>query len=221
MKIKYVFLVAVATFAFYSVSNASIIGASWADDGDGAIICQSWGWNSSQSSLWMYGDQYGLSGQPGAPAHMVGTITTDTLADPTLTLGSAVENDTGLAWIGYQVNVIMSVPFTFTTPGPTVNNPSINDWFLASTVNPAYQVSGPHAGMYEGTYNFSGGTQVGIGDELDYLYSIHFTGATSYSFTQEITPMFAPVPEPGAVTLLAIGGLGFAIRLRRNSHKGA
>lgn len=152
---------------------------------------------------------------------MLGWVETTDPLDPTLTLSSAVENDTGQAWIGYQVNVIMSVPFTFTTPGPTVNNPSVDDWFLASTVAPTLQVSGPYAGEYEGTYNFSAGTPVGIGDELDYLYSIHFSGAMSYTFTEEITPMMAPVPEPGTIALLTIGGLGFAMRLRRNSHKDA
>ncbi len=49
---------------------------------------------------------------------MVGTIDTDTALDPTLTLSSAVNNDTAFAWIEYQVIVYMSVPSTFTTPAP-------------------------------------------------------------------------------------------------------
>jgi hypothetical protein len=152
---------------------------------------------------------------------MLGWVQTSDPTDPTLTLGSSVNNDSGQAWIGYQVNVIMSTPFTFVTPGPTVNNPPPNDWIVASVVAPTLQVGGNYNGDYLGTINYSGGTPVGIGDELDFLYSINFSGSSSYAFTQSVMPEIALVPEPGTITLLAIGGLGFAMRLRRNRHKGA
>jgi hypothetical protein len=81
--------------------------------------------------------------QKAGEAGMKAIIDTDTIADPTLTLSSSVNNDTGFAWNGYQVNVVMSVPFAFTAPAPNVHNPPINDWFLAAVVPPTLQVSGP------------------------------------------------------------------------------
>ena len=204
-----ILLTAVATFTWCSISNASIINATWNSDNYANLNC-TYLYPFQNDTLDMDGILYGPFGR------MVGTVTTDTIEDPTLTLDSAVQNDSGGMWIGYQVNVIMSVAFTFTTPGPTVGNPPNNDWFIASTVNPTLQVSGPYAGMYEGTLNYSGGTPIGIGDELDYLYSIHFSGFTSYSFTQEIIAQVAAVPEPGTLALMGMGGLMLALRLRRN-----
>jgi hypothetical protein len=59
---------------------------------------------------------YGTQKAPGA--QMKAIIDTDTPLDPNLTLSSSVNNDTGFAWNGYQVNVVMSVPFSFTAPAP-------------------------------------------------------------------------------------------------------
>jgi hypothetical protein len=150
---------------------------------------------------------------------MLGWAQTDTTADPTLYLGSSVDNDTGGMWIGYQVNVIMSVPFTFVgTPG--VSDPT-STWSLANTptVGPG---SGPYPPTdYEGTIQYVGGTPLGIGQELDFNYAIHFAGSTDYTFTQEMIPMFSEVPEPGTLALAGMGGLALALRLRRSSRKGA
>jgi hypothetical protein len=222
MKKQIGLLIVVATFACCSVSNASITNAWWTADTDGNIVCRDWTWNSTQPTLWMCGAQNGVPAQPGPglPAHMLGTILTDTAEDPTLFLGSSVNNDTGGMWIGYQVNVIMNAPFTFFGT-PAVATVPADSWFLAGTVAPSFQVSGPHAGLYEGTINFSGGTPLGIGDELDFSYAINFNSALSYAFTQEMIPIFSEVPEPSTVALLAVGGLGFALRMRRNSRKGA
>jgi hypothetical protein len=213
-KLSFIFVSAVATLICCSVGHASITNAWWNDDGDGALVCS--GWSYSGNSLYMQGIEYSAT----TPGHMLGWVQTTDPTDPTLTLGSAVNNDSGQAWISYQVNVIMSTPFTFVAPGPTVNNP-LNDWSVASVIAPTLQVGGNYNGDYLGTIDYAGGTPVGVGQELDYLYSIHFTGASSYTFTQESIPGVAPVPEPGTIALLAIGGLGFALRLRRNSRKGA
>jgi hypothetical protein len=211
MKKLIALIVVAATFACCSVSNASITNAWWHDNGDGSVVCSSWLY--SGSSLTMSGTQY------ASPGHMLGWVETDSIADPTLFLGSSVNNDTSGAWIGYQVNVAMSQTFTFSgTPG--VSNPD-STWFLASVVAPTLQVSGPYAGDYEGTIYYSGGTPLAIGQELDFNYAIHFSSSLDYAFTQEMIPMLAPVPEPGTIGLLAIGGLGLAVRLRRNRRQGA
>ena len=47
------------------------------------------------------------------PGHMVGTVVLDSPEDPTLTLSGTIDNQTASAWYGYQINVIMSIPFTF------------------------------------------------------------------------------------------------------------
>jgi len=122
-------------------------------------------------------------------------------------------------WLGYQVNVIMSVPFSFAAPGPTVSNPPTDDWFVAGVVTPTLQGSGPYAGDYEGTLYFNSGTPVGIGGELDYLYSISFSGSTSYSFTQEAFAYETMVPEPGALALVGMGGLMLVLGRRLSLRK--
>ena len=228
MKKQILPLTVFALFACCSISRADITGAWWHDDGDYMIVCNTWNWNPATSALSMVGDQHGTPPEPGPgiPAHMLGWITTDTPDDPTLTLGSSIDNDTGGMWIGYQVNVVMSVPFSFVAPGPSVDNPAPDaapndNWFVAGVVAPTLQGAGPYAGLYEGTLEFSAGTPIGIGDELDFLYSIHFGGATSYAFTQEMIPVFSEVPEPGMLALAGMGGLMLALRLRRNGRKAA
>jgi hypothetical protein len=202
------FLTAMAAMAVCTTSNANITNAWWHPDGDSMIVCTNWTYSGSTLSMW--GTQY------GNPAHMLGWMDATDPLDPTLTLGNSVNNDSGLTWLGYQVNVIMSIPFSFTTPGPTVNNPPASDWYIAGVVTPVLQVGGPYVGLYEGTLFFNAGTPVGIGDELDYLYSISFAGSTHYSFTQEAFAYETMVPEPSALVLGGLGGLMFALRLRRN-----
>jgi hypothetical protein len=214
MKKQIALLVVVATLACCSISQASITSATWYSLDHNTLNCTS---NAFAS------DTLGMSGTQKAPAaHMVADIFTDTTADPTLTLSSIVNNDTGFAWNGYQVNVVMSVPFSFTAPAPNAQNPPVNDWFLAAVVPPTLQGgASPWAGYYEGTLDFSAGTSVGIGEKLDFQYTISFGSSTHYILTQEMIPSEITIPEPSTVALLAIGGLGFALRLRRNSRIGA
>jgi len=205
MKKRIVLLVVVASFACCGVSRGSVTNAWWSNGGNNALV---------PSSTSFAGDSLSAVGiEYGSPAQMVGTIATDTPDDPTLFLGSSVDNDTGAIWIGYQVNVVMSQTFTFSGT-PTISNPTA-DWLVANVAAPTLQVGGLYAGKYEGTIDFAAGTPLGIGEELDFSYAIHFASSTDYAFTQEMIPMFALVPEPSTLALAATGGLMLALRLRR------
>lgn len=114
-----------------------------------------------------------------------------------------MDNDTGFAWTGYHVNVIMSNPFTIVSGSPSVTS-SLGDWFVVNTLGPTLQVGGLYNGQYEATINLSEGTALAPGAELDFSYAIHFSGSTHYSFTQEMIP--TTVPEPSSLSLL-LGGL--------------
>lgn len=151
---------------------------------------------------------------------MVGWVQTDSATDPTLTLANSVNNDTSISWIGYEVNLIMSGPFTF-VGSPSVDNPPDDDWYLVGEEQPTLQATGPYAGDYEGTLYFNAGTPVGIGGELDYSYSIQFSGSTFYSFTEQAFAYETEVPEPGTLALMGMGGLMLALRQRRNRRQGA
>ena len=214
MKKQIALLVVVATLACCSISHASITGATWENLNYNALNCTSNAFASD--TLGMYGVQ------KGGAASMKAIIDTDTIADPNLTLSSSVNNDTGFAWNGYQVNVVMSVPFAFTAPAPNVQNPPTGDWFLAGVVPPTLQGgASPWSGYYEGTLDFSAGTPVGIGEELDFQYTVTFGSSTHYIITQEMIPSMVTIPEPSTIALLAIGGLGLVMRLRRSSRIGA
>ena len=210
MKNLIIILTIAGTVTFCSNSRATITNASWSATGN-PIVNASYGWNAGSDLLTMSGQQQFV------PTDLAGQVQTDTVSDPTLFLGGSVNNDTSFAWTTYQVNVYMAVPFNFTgTPG--VSNPS-SDWYVGSVVQPSTPLlTGPYAGDYEGTLNFSDGTPLAIGAELDFNYAIHFSGSTDYAFTQEMIPN--AVPEPSALGLLAVSGPALAM-LWRSKRKSA
>jgi PEP-CTERM motif len=215
MKKQIALLVVVATLACCSVSQASVTNAVWNTQNPTTLTFVGQNFDTADSTLGVSAHQLSLN-----TARMVGDIYTDTIADPTLTISSSVNNDTGFAWNGYQVNVVMSAPFSFTAPAPNAQNPPANDWFLAAVVPPTLQGgASPWSGYYEGTLDFSAGTPVGINGKLDFQYTISFGSSTHYILTQEMIPSMVTIPEPSTIALLAIGGLGLA--LRRSSRIGA
>jgi hypothetical protein len=219
--------VVLAFLGYCATSSADITGAWWNDDGDGVLVCQTWTYDSANlpsPNLTMTGDQYTVPGQSTA-GHMVGTITTDSPQDPTLYLGSAVNNDTSFVWTSYQVNVVMNAPFTFVAGSPYVINYPLSgpsDWTVAGVIAPFLQVSGIYAGDYEGTIDLTGGTPIAISDqpdgELDFGYGIHFSSSTDYSFTQEMIPMGVPEPSDlGLASALLFGGIELVKRFRKKA----
>jgi hypothetical protein len=215
MRQKTFVLLGVVFLGYCSTTNANITGTSWCNDGDGAINCTQQG-AFDGSSLYMAGEQ------SSGPGHMTGTIQTDTTSDPTLGLYSSVNNDTSFAWTSYVVNVYMAVPFSIVgTPG--VDNVPNSDWTVSySTPGTAPYLPSVEfpTEPYEATIDFTSGTPVAIGGELDFNYAIHFSSSTDYAFTQEMIPAgeVTSVPEPSGLGLasgLLFGGIQLVKRLRR------
>lgn len=192
-------LAAAAAFAAGTTAHATITGSSWAMNG--GIICDYPLWDNN-GTVWIHGNQSGA-------AQLLGTITTDTPDDPTLILSTSLNNDTGSAWTGYHISIYLNAAFTLSSVGVTLPN----DWSAAYNPNSTYD-SG--LGLYVDTIDFTAGTAVLPGYQFNYTYSISFSGATSFSLTQSVTP----VPEPGSAGLVLIGGLalvGCAIAKRRHA----
>ena len=175
-----------------SLGFANITGLNYSSDGDGSFVCSNYTWTGSvpDLTLGVYGDQYGATG------HMLGTIDTDSPDDPSLTIRSTVDNDTGFDWTSYHVNVYMSV--TNVLSGVIVYSPG--DWTISITQQPVWNGT-----EFEGQLDLVGGAAItnGASPALDFAYKLTFAGSSHYSFTQEMIA----VPEPSPVELLTLSGL--------------
>ena len=196
-------VVVASTLMVCSVGKASIVHLDYADDGDGAFVCPPYTWDGTNSflSVAIDGVQSGLVG------HVLGTINTDTAEDPKLQLNNSVDNDLWFAWTAYKVNVYMSSPFTITNASVTTPG----DWTVASVVQPTNTSSN-----YVGQIHYASGTPVAIGGQLDYSYTVVFSGSTTYSICQEVLA----IPEPSTLALVMAAGLmfgGIVIRKHRKS----
>jgi len=199
MKWRGAVLAIVAILLSSSISFANITDLTYASDGDGAFVCSNYWWSGSSASLTcpVSGSQY------WGPGHLLGSVTTDSPDDPTLTIASAVDNDTAFAWTAYFVNVYMNTPFALSNVVVTAPG----DWSVVSVTQPVLVGTN-----YVGSMEFDTGTPIpngGVG-ELGFSYQMQFGSSTHYSFTQEMIP----VPEPGAMGLVAVGGVLLA-SLRR------
>jgi hypothetical protein len=193
MKRKTLALTALFTVAFWSVASANLLTLTYTNDNTGALNCTYGYWNfgglTNSANIIISGDQF-------APGAMLGNITTDSADDPSLGFHSIIENGSGSDWNAYQIGVFLSQPFTITNP--IVNMPG--DWTVNYSTNSTFNGS-----VYVGFVDFTGGTPVS-GDPdnpgtLDFAYRILFSGSTSYTLSQVMTP----VPEPGTGSLLAVG----------------
>ncbi len=197
MKAK-LLIIGVGVCLLSSFCRAGITAVNYDDDGDGAFICDAYGWEGEPIevlSINVVGDQLGEVG------HILGDITTDTAEDPTLIIGNSIDNQLDFAWTAYNVNVYMSSDFII--ENVFVSTP--NDWTVASVIQPVLNGS-----EYMGQIQYLSGTPVAIGESLDFGYDILFDGYTSFTFCQEMTA----IPEPASLGLIALvsGGLYFKRR---------
>ena len=191
---KKILLIVSASFLGLFISHATVTSIpTWSYSG--GFYC----YNPVLTTDSGTGDQsVGVSGWQSSFGAMNLAIQTDTPTDPTLTINNSIDNESSFAWTAYIVNVAMSQTFTINSAG--VVAPA--GWTAIIT-----QPSGPVSGIYTGTIDYVGGTPVAIfpgsNSTLDYGYQVQFSGATQYSLTESANP----VPEPGVLSFLWVGGL--------------
>jgi hypothetical protein len=194
-----------------------VVAAEAAADDDGAVECIGT-WDSGSQTMTVDGRQYGEIGHVGTEeltnrAFFQAEHEDDPEDDPTVTLMTSIDNDTGFAWTGYHVNVYMAKPFTISLP--TVSTAGWSVTGLGSF--PETAVLNLATGKYEASVDFAGSPPIpsgtGLNNEtdpgtLDFGYKLSFIGSVNYC--QEMIP----VPEPSMIAL-AISGLVGLLVVRR------
>ena len=208
---KYCFtLIVSGVFTCSFVANADLVSVTCSNENTSAITFNygaGWTWNYGGTTNY---EQVSMIATQAAPGGMFGSIVTSSTNDPSLGFLTYIQNGSGLDWTNYQVLVLLSQPFTITNP--IVYTPS--DWTIAYSANSSFNAD---IGENEGFIEFSAGTPVSGDPEspgtLEYGYTLLFSGATGYTFTQDLSPN--AVPEPGTAGLLAMGGILYGLINRR------
>jgi hypothetical protein len=195
MKIRTLTLL-IMLLAGASFSYADIVGNTLADDGDGVIVCSTYGFEKTgpidfQLSIDGIHDIWDTG-------HILGDIITDTELDPRLTLLHEIDNDTDGEWTDYHAEIKMNKSFTL--DNVTVGN---TDWTYVIT-QPT-----PVGSDWIGTVDYYAGVPVAPGGTLDFGYRMTFVGTVA--FCESLTP----TPEPGTLVLLACGVVGLFVARRR------
>jgi len=203
------FAVIVMLMSWCAMGEAAIIDFNCNQDGDGAIDCI--GSFDDVSTVTIVGDHKQLEpghmgthlDSPTDPLDNTAYFETDDPQDPTITFSNSIDNDTSVAWAGYQVDFYMEVPFTI--DAASITAPA--DWtYDIGTVASNGQ-------NYVGRISYTAGTPLPVGGTLDFDYTVSFDGATFYKFCQEMTPV--AVPEPGTLLMLTTGVFGLCAVARR------
>jgi hypothetical protein len=209
----------VCTFLTWSsVVKAEIL--SWqCDNGsdvaaDGALT----DWSQENADAYKLSTKHSQSGGSG---RMSLDFTTDTPEDPTITFNPEVENDSDAPWSGYSVVFTLDTTTSLTIfelKDVNVANPSGWTSTLTQLVYQGLNGSGKYE--YVGRIDLTGGTQVGIGDVLNFSYVLKFAGSTRYSTTQDMEPVPVTVPEPGILMLLGMSAFGLLLFVWRSGARG-
>lgn len=189
-------------------ASANVTGVNWAAMCT-ALNCYNYG------TLWDSSGDISIGATQTAAGKMGGAVTTDTILDPTLTVNNAIGNDTGFDWTSYVVDVFLNKSFTVAFPATPVANPS--GWSAGVSIAPHFDVA---SGLYTAELLYTGGTPVSSNplspnNEFDFAYKVTFSGATSYSLTEQVSP----VPEPAAFSLLLCGLVLGALKAAGGSRK--
>jgi hypothetical protein len=187
-----------ALLASAGLSRANIISNTIAAEGGGCITCSVYGFlTNGPGSFQLSIDGVHCQWDTG---HILGDIITDTETDPTLALLNSIDNDTGITWNDYHVEVTMSKSFALTNVG--VGNAG---WTFTVTA-PA-----PVGTNWVGAIDYTAGTPVPDGGTLDFDYAMVFIGGAS--FQEALTP--STIPEPGTFALMVCGLTGLLAMRRR------
>ncbi|MEN6457821.1 MAG: PEP-CTERM sorting domain-containing protein [Thermoguttaceae bacterium] len=183
-----------------------IVAATAAADGDNAVTCTS-AWNFDDQTMTVTGSQAWGPGHIGTlPLSDAASFTAESELDPTVTLRTMIDNDTGSSWTGYQVTVYMNKSFSVTSP-TVYNDTTATGWYVSSYDSQAVLVGD----VWVANVVFSGGTAIADGGMLDFSYKLSFLGSVQYC--QEMSP----VPEPGCLALIAAGAAGLLVLRRKRT----
>lgn len=183
------------------ITNINISGALGNNNWDNSA-----GWHQGQQWGWYFPDP-GITTQAtgwtienwiaGGPASL--TVQIDANTDPDVTMTKNLINTTGFAWTSFiiQLNQISPFPTPSTYPGSLGSSRFSSN----STVN------GPTGSTM--TFTQSGtDTPVLPGQSVSFFFTFNIPGSVVFEMVQ------TPVPTPGALGLLGLGGLA-ALRRRR------
>src|SRR5436853_588454 len=116
MKLRSLLPLLISGLALCMGAQAGITDFTYTSDYSNFTCTATMSLNSDRSvgTVAMYGYQYAGHGLMG------GSITTDSATDPSLVSNGDVDNDTGAAWSGYEINLYMNRNFTLSNVNVSV-----------------------------------------------------------------------------------------------------